>query len=258
MFTELLIILPLLVLWWTNVLHWVTILYILGVLYWLPKSILELLFNGSRVIIHGPRNKDKPQRKIALTFDDVPYGDGDSFKKILGVLNRYNAKATFFIISDYVKKNENIINYQILADCVQEGHEIGNHGSTNSMHLLKSESALRREILECGNTITTIYGMTNSRAPEKLCYRPGCGAFSKGMIDLCNNHGYRMVLGSVYPNDPIFRWEWLNLWYLKWHVSEGDIVILHDRKWTVGMLTEFLKWMEENNYVSVTVNELLA
>ena len=68
---------------------------------------------------------------------------------------------------------------------------------------------------------------------------------------------YKLTLGSVYPNDPIVRSSFINYWYLRTHIQGGDIVILHDRKWTPNMLTMLLKYMKDNNLVSVTVDQLL-
>ena len=41
-------------------------------------------------------------------------------------------------------------------------------------------------------------------------------------------------------------------------MSNGDIIVLHDRPWTPIMLNYLLPWMKENGYVSVTLDELFS
>jgi len=64
---------------------------------------------------HGNRNSNK----IALTFDDGP----NSFwtKKILDVLDKYNVKASFFVLGKWAEKYP-----EILKETFNRGHLIGN------------------------------------------------------------------------------------------------------------------------------------
>ncbi|MEE9579507.1 MAG: polysaccharide deacetylase family protein, partial [Gemmatimonadota bacterium] len=61
---------------------------------------------------------DRPT--VALTIDDGP--DPATTARILDVLERHGARATFFLITDRVPGNE-----AILRRILDEGHEIGNH-----------------------------------------------------------------------------------------------------------------------------------
>ncbi len=57
---------------------------------------------------------------IFLTFDD--WGLDDSVNKLLYVLRKHHAPATFFIISRNIENNPNL-----LRAIVEEGHEVGSH-----------------------------------------------------------------------------------------------------------------------------------
>ena len=52
-------------------------------------------------------------------------------------------KSTLFIISDYVKTKED---RNILVSAIRGGHQLGNHGRTNSMHALLKPTNLSNEI----------------------------------------------------------------------------------------------------------------
>jgi len=65
-------------------------------------------------------NKNDSKNQIAITFDDGPHSEFTP--KVLDLLKKHNAKATFFCIGQQVEKYPEIIR-RILT----EGHVIGNH-----------------------------------------------------------------------------------------------------------------------------------
>jgi peptidoglycan/xylan/chitin deacetylase (PgdA/CDA1 family) len=70
--------------------------------------------------------------------------------------------------------------------------------------------------------------------------------------------GYRIVLGSVYPHDPLMRVWWVNAWYVLSMVRPGAVVICHDRRsWTVPMLRKVLPELKRRGYRVVNLTELL-
>ena len=52
--------------------------------------------------------------------------------------------------------------------------------------------------------------------------------------------GYRMILGNVFPHDPLVRHAWHTSLFLRWRTRPGAIVIIHDRPWTAPALREAL------------------
>jgi peptidoglycan/xylan/chitin deacetylase (PgdA/CDA1 family) len=221
--------------------HVVVLLFALC--YWLPKPVViqSLNYFYPSVLTHVESND------IALTFDDAPYG---SESEILDLLNRWNQKATFFIISDNITP----LNRPTLVKMVKDGHQLGNHGKTNSMHALKSSNRLRHEIEICDQAIRSIYVEAKVDLPERMVYRPGCGLFTSSMIELVESMNYRLALGSVYPNDPIVRIGVINYYYLLGHLERKDIIILHDRTWTIPLLKRLLPKLEDLNIKSVTLS----
>jgi peptidoglycan/xylan/chitin deacetylase (PgdA/CDA1 family) len=238
------------------------IVIIFWLLYWLPKfiliQILEYvwpmvltrntclkLYDGLCTDLKG----ESIPKNIALTFDDVPR---KSYREIIDLLNAHDMKATFFIISSQVNEKSK----EILIDAVKAGHQLGNHGTTDSIHLFKSTAGLEKEINDCHKLIANIYEKADKPLPEMMLYRPGCGLFNKRMLDIVHKKNYRLTLGSVYPNDPLVSNAVINYHYVTHHIEIGDIIILHDRPTTPRLLKLLLPWMLENNYQSVTVSEL--
>ena len=62
----------------------------------------------------------RDEKKIFLTFDDGPHPT--ITPKIIDLLRRYDAKATFFCVGRNVEANKDIFNM-----ILKEGHSVGNH-----------------------------------------------------------------------------------------------------------------------------------
>lgn len=70
--------------------------------------------------------------------------------------------------------------------------------------------------------------------------------------------GYRIVLGDVYPHDPMVSIWWVNAKHILSMLRPGGIIVCHDRReWTVPMLGYVLPEMKRRGYRVVTVTELL-
>src|SRR5580700_11750957 len=66
---------------------------------------------------------DSPQ-KLAITFDDGP--NPSITPKLLDLLDRYRAKATFFLLGKYVRESPGLT-----KEISTRGHLIGNHTDTH-------------------------------------------------------------------------------------------------------------------------------
>lgn len=73
--------------------------------------------------------------KYTLTFDDGPHNVRTP--KILDTLKKYNAKATFFVITSQISDS----NFNIVKRILDEGHILGSHGRShdNSNKITKAE-----------------------------------------------------------------------------------------------------------------------
>jgi len=225
------------------------ILLILAFLgYWIPKwptmLILEKVFPTVQTRFSQPENS------LALTFDDVPHSK-ESFSDLLQILNEHSARATFFVISGQVDSS----NRHLLIQALQDGHQLANHGKTDSMHVRKSVEEFQEEFNHCHQLLMELYREAKVPLPAQMFYRPGCGWFNRTMLKYIDDQDYRLALGSVYPNDPHVRHAGINLFYLRPHLQSGDIVILHDRKWTPPLIKRLLPWIHEKGWTTRTLDQ---
>ena len=121
-------------------------LIIVLIFYWLPKCFVKRIAVGG-IVLDGKHNKIN---QVSLTFDDMPYGN---HKEIVTLLDKYNMKGTFFIISSYLTKETE----DFFVDAVKQGHQLGNHGQWNKMHALLGYKQLEAEMVDCDQKIREIY-----------------------------------------------------------------------------------------------------
>ena len=82
------------------------------------------------------RKIDKSKKMIALTFDDGP---NYNTSKVIDVLNKYDIKATFFVLGSRAINNKDIL--KKMAD---SGMEIGNHTYNHLLLTKYDEDKIRR------------------------------------------------------------------------------------------------------------------
>ena len=192
---------------------------------------------------------------VALTFDDGPSLEWTP--KILDVLNKYNVKATFFMIGEHVLKYPEVARRVAL-----EGHEIGNHTFDHHVLIYYKPEELVEELKKAERAIQET---TNQKT---ILFRPPKAWVTPTEKIIINKLGYKTILWSLNSKD------WVNfddkyiVRYLVHHIKPGDIILFHDsggvfnteggsRKETVKAITRLIEKLKERGYRFVTVSELL-
>ena len=130
------------------------------------------------------KNNSNNSKEIALTFDDGPHPKETA--KILDILKKYNAKATFFVVGKHVKWYPDSV---IRAS--KEGHEIGNHTFTHPDISTLSNEQLKTEIKNCEDIIIEKTGK------KPVLFRPPFGNYNERCLkELSQDLGYTVVLWS--------------------------------------------------------------
>lgn len=187
-----------------------------------------------------------PGRYVALTFDDGP--NPATTPKVLDILQRRGAKATFFVLGSNAGRNK-----QILARAVAEGHEIGSHTWSHSNLTKLSQAALRSEI---DRTSAVIQEATGHR-PSVL--RPPYGATNAHMIDMiASQYGMPSILWDVDTQD----WKHPGVDVVVQRVlsktKSGSIILLHDiHSSTVDAVDRVVAGLQARGFTLVTVSELI-
>jgi peptidoglycan-N-acetylglucosamine deacetylase len=183
---------------------------------------------------------------VALTIDDGP--DPSSTPLILAELRRHEARATFFLIAERVRGQE-----QLVRAIVSQGHELGNHFTRDRPSVRLSPSAFEADLLLAHQELAP-YG-------DVKWARPGSGWYSQAMIGIMTRHGYRCALGSVYPFDATIPSAVFATRYIMSHSQPGAVVVLHDGwsrgKRTAKVLSEVLPELRRRGYRVVSLSELV-
>ncbi len=192
--------------------------------------------------------KDETKR-IALTFDDGPHPR--LTPEILGILEEYNAKATFFVVGQNVSYYPDLVKAEM-----DGGHEVGNHTFSHANLRAEAYEAVCGEI---GRTERLIYENTDTR-PHLL--RPPEGIYSETVCHAAADCDYTIVLWSIDTRD----WAHTPAAEIAEHVlgevQSGDIILFHDfighDSPTPEALRLILPELRREGYEFVTVSEMMA
>ncbi|MFJ7736678.1 polysaccharide deacetylase family protein [Lysinibacillus sp. NPDC097287] len=188
------------------------------------------------------------EKIIAITFDDGPHKKHTP--EVLDLLEKYNAKATFFVVGEHADKNP-----EIALRMYEEGHELAIHTYTHPLRT--SVPNLMKEIKQ---THETIYGITGF---SPTLFRPVEGQYTDAMIDAIVKEGYKVVMWSWHLD----TMDWKSPGASKIvdtvlkNVKEGSVVLFHDgggnRQQTIKALEKILPELEKQGYKFLTISELL-
>ncbi|MCK4647363.1 polysaccharide deacetylase family protein [Candidatus Pacearchaeota archaeon] len=193
---------------------------------------------------HGGRNK----RQIALTFDDGP---SEETEKILDLLKKYNAKATFFVWGERIKGREKIIERMI-----KEEHEIGNHSYEHKRLAFKSKDYIEKDLKKLDEKLSQFNIKTNLFRPPKL-------SMFYNLFRVCKKLEKKIIICDVISHD----WKKPGIEKIVNKIlrktKNGSIINFHDYIEGVGSNKDIPAIIEQifpklkDNYRFVTVSELL-
>lgn len=186
------------------------------------------------------RKIDKSKKMIALTFDDGP---NYNTSKVIDVLNKYDIRATFFVLGSRAINNKNIL--KKMAD---SGMEIGNHTYNHLLLTKYDENKIRSEIED---TSEVIYSATKKRT--KLL-RPSYGSVNNKIKKVAN---MPIIIWDIDTLD----WKYHNSKRITSRVvnkvRDGDIILMHDiYSASLNALSNIIPILQDNGYEFVTIDEL--
>lgn len=192
------------------------------------------------------------EKVIALTFDDGP--DPEQTPLILDLLQKYDAKATFFTVG---KRAENYP--WILTREVIEGHEIANHTYTHPF--FSRNTSISKITYEMQKTDDVVLQTTGAHI---YLFRPPGGLYTDNLIAATKKMGYTIILWSW--NQDTRDWASPGVGAIVRKAlsgaHNGGIVLFHDyvtgNSQTLSALKQILPVLKERGYRFVTVSELLT
>src|SRR5712664_3205888 len=157
------------------------------------------------------------RREISLTFDDGP--DPEVTPQVLELLDRYQAKASFFCIGEKAAARP-----ELVKEIARRGHSVENH-SYHHHHAFAffGISRLRREVDAAQATVALITG----RSPA--FFRAPAGFRSPLLDPVLASRGLRYVSWTRRGFDAVNGNSTRILRGLTRGLAAGDVLLMHDR-----------------------------
>lgn len=187
-------------------------------------------------------NGNKKEKVVYLTFDDGPHYITID---ILNLLDKYNAKATFFMLEPNMKTYKDTI-----LEMVKRGHQLALHSVTHDKDkFYASKESVVGEMKQAQKTLEQITGIKTTLIRTPYGSSPYMKPEYKAAV---KDAGFQM-------------WDW-NIDSLDWKKTDGSfveytidqlknlntkepiVILMHDRTTTVKHLEKLLSYLSKEGY----------
>ena len=179
---------------------------------------------------------------VYLTFDDGPIPEVTP--KVLAILERYQVKATFFMVGENVSKHP-----EVFKQVVQAGHSIGNH----TYNHLKGWKYSTKEYMD--NVAKWEEAVANSQEPtaNSLLMRPPYGKATFCQRKALHQKGYQIIYWDILTRDyDAKRTPEAMLAQIQRETRPGSIINFHDslksNERMLAVLPRAIEWLQAQGY----------
>lgn len=193
-----------------------------------------------------PTYADDEKKTIYLTFDDGP--GGKVTEDVLDILKKEGVTATFFLIGNQIKGQENLV-----KRLKNEGHSIGLHSmSHNKNKLYSSNKVFLEEMLEARKVINEVTGETSNI----LRFPFGCNnngyKLKKDLVDLLHENNLKIYDWNVDSTDGANHTASPSTYIRKAKSDKNPVILLmhcgFTNKNSVKALPEIISYYKSNGY----------
>lgn len=191
------------------------------------------------------KNYEVKENVVALTFDDGP--NSEFTPKVLELLQKYNAKATFFCIGKNVENHP-----EIIKQIIKEKHIVGNHSysHTNNYGFLSTDDV----IADVELTQEIVKNITNLKLHF---FRPPFGVTNPNIAKAIKRLNLKTFGWSIRSYDTTSKKSTKIIKEICSKLQKGDVILLHDTsERSVDILEQLLQFLQKNNFKSITLEEL--
>lgn len=210
---------------------------------------LLLVFAAVISIVAVGAATSEEEKTVYITFDDGPT---HNTPQILDTLNKYNAKATFFVLDDRITQYP-----EYMKRIVSEGHSIGLHGVSHDVNVIyKSPSEPLYEMNRANETLYNTLGIKTSLVRTPYGSYP---YMSYEQYKIICAASYKLWDWTVDPRDSVGSAPSIEsiISRIKSDLKGNDypIVLLHDRQSTANNLDAILSYFASQGYSFGVIDE---
>ena len=185
---------------------------------------------------------DPSKPVVALTYDDGPHPTVTH--DILDVLEKYDAKATFFVVGSRVNEYKDCIIREAELGC-----EIGNHTYNHTILTSVGKSTMVNQVEKTNDAVEKLTGI------RPVIVRPPGGSANSSVKSAGE---YPLVNWSVDTLDWKNRNSTSVTASVKRNVRDGSIILMHDLYGSTASATrEIVPYLIDEGYQLVTVTQLM-
>ncbi|MGV8981357.1 polysaccharide deacetylase family sporulation protein PdaB [Clostridium sp.] len=188
---------------------------------------------------------DIKEKKIALSFD-ASWGE-DKTDDILKILDKYNVKATFFVVGAWIDKYPDK-----LKTIYEKGHEIGNHSNKHPIMTTISKDRMINEIAITDAKIMSITGQVTT------LFRCPSGEYNNLVIETVESTNHYCIQWDADSIDWKAQGAEIELDRILKKTKPGSILLFHNEaKYTPQNLPKILEYLKGEGYEFVKISDLI-
>lgn len=191
---------------------------------------------GKRIYPEFIWRVESAKDEVYITFDDGPHPDITPW--VMAELDRYNAKASFFVVGENAQKYPALV-----EELIKRGHSIGNHTQSHLKGWSVESEVYLTNIEECGKHI-----------PNTNLFRPPYGRINTKSIPALKN--YRIIMWDILSRD--YQKELntrLSLKRMTRNTRAGSVIVFHDslkaEKNLKYLLPKYLEYIYHKGFKAV-------
>ena len=187
-------------------------------------------------------NVKTDEKKVSLTMNCA--WNADDIDKILEVLKQNDTTITFFMVGDWIEKNQ-----EAVKKINEAGHEIGSHSDT---HPHVNQLSYEENIEQIEKSNDRIEKITGKRTN---LYRAPYGEYNQTVIKAAQDKSYYAIQWNLDTLD-YTGLDGVSMWNrLKDKLNGGDIILMHNgTKHTADSLDMIIKNIKEKGLEIVKDN----
>ena len=187
----------------------------------------------------------RDQKLVSISFD-AAWGNEDT-QDLIDILDRFQVKATFFVVGDWVDKYPESV--KALHDA---GHEVMNHSNSHAHMSQLSSEAIVADVEACNDKIEAVTGV------RPTLIRPPYGEYDNNVITSIRSIGMEPIQWNVDSLD----WKDLPAGEITERVvsrvQPGSIVLFHNAALhTPEALPDILEYLLGEGYEIVPISQLI-